>query len=433
MSFAAFRQIRETMMFARAFQSASLAVSMGLAGLILGPAARAAVTIYATGTTPLPASNYLNEDLSAANGFFDIYVNTDVAVFGLALDVFAQGNAIALTGIEFPTYGGDRWLDVLAGTVAADGKSIQGGGAFTITGTGLDPSAPDGGFNAAINAFHFARVSYDRIGPGASNIWLAIGSNEVGLMSPSDIYLGAGDERPAVASGSLQMAGLRSRLPDGLIGIPGPEDFPLLNSPSENTFLELVEPPAEQLPNPAPPIVVPPVISPPAGPSGGSDPGAGPIDDPLEVSPPISSPPESEPEQGPTLLPVGTFPGIHRIETIDGIWGAVETLSSEAIRVYVPAGEANWRALLFDVFDGNGIQLAAGQSAPFPMIEQGFNLATRDIVGLAPYFNSALTISVGDAFSVSSSAAPEPSSAWSLAIALMGTAGFARRRRRTMC
>jgi hypothetical protein len=208
-----------------------------LLGSLCGLVARADVIIYVSDSPPtgpqIPSLNH-DPDAIGTSDFFDVFVKTDVQVFGLSLDVIVEGSNIRLTDIEIPNYDvpgsdHDRWAAVTDGMAALDGKSIRGADGVALpafAGIGINPAAPDSGFHAGGQAFHLARVHYDIVDVGLSDVFLEIGQNEIGLGAPTDIYLGAGDPPVAVDSDGGGTAGLRSSLRDARIfDIPEPSSI----------------------------------------------------------------------------------------------------------------------------------------------------------------------------------------------------------------
>jgi len=192
--------------------------------------ASADTIIYCTGSPPTAPSNYSKTHTTGEVGntsFFDVFVSTDVDIAGIALDVFATGPAIKLTDIDVKATAG-RWASIQDGAVGSGGGSVEG--AFTvalpgISGNGMKPAAPDADYAAApVGAFNFARISYQILGPGTSQVFMQIGPNEIALLGDSLLHLGVGD--PVVDP----VGGSRSTQADATItvqGVPEPASLAL--------------------------------------------------------------------------------------------------------------------------------------------------------------------------------------------------------------
>jgi hypothetical protein len=210
--------------------------------LIACSAARADVIIWATPSPPTPSGSNLDVVHSPgdAPSFFDVFISTDVQIFGLNLDVVAEGPAIQLTSGVVPNYnsavpptGGQRWGAVTDG-VATPPNEIVGMEGFAIppnVGRSIIPPTPDDGFDPLLNAYHFGRVSYEVVGQqgDVSHLFFRIGANELGTGAETNIRLGWGDAPVAVLSTGGGTAGLRSEMADGVISIvPEPASLSLI-------------------------------------------------------------------------------------------------------------------------------------------------------------------------------------------------------------
>jgi hypothetical protein len=200
--------------------------------------ARAEVIVWAAGSPPAGPSNLDTEHTLGEIGtssFFDIFVSTDVAVAALNLDVVATGPAIHITSAVVPNYqtgATPRWNATTDGTVSGDGLSATGMDGFALVGlgaTGINPAAPDNGLQNPPGAFHFARVNYDIVAEGRSDLRFYVGANEVAFLTSTNLRFGVGDEPPvAVDTQGSGTAGLTSELFDGTISvIPEPASIAL--------------------------------------------------------------------------------------------------------------------------------------------------------------------------------------------------------------
>jgi hypothetical protein len=168
------------------------------AGFYASSAQAGTVTIYAV-TPEAHAMNPAIQNLNAvsapgANGFFDIFVKTDVELQALGFDIFLEGDAAVLTSVQLsnPNNGGNpRWdpTGVFPGVVAADGLSAEHAFGYTLAAAnrGLNPAnaLTDEGYNPAAGAFHYARVEYmatNMLG-AVSQIKLGISSSDIGAPS----------------------------------------------------------------------------------------------------------------------------------------------------------------------------------------------------------------------------------------------------------
>ena len=218
----------------KSVSSLLLVLLIGASG---GATALADVTVYATENPPSAPSNLVaTHDLAdvGTSSTFEIFINTDAVVYGLALDIFAEGSGIKLTDINLPNYSGPRWTQVLDGIVAPNGASIQGafaygGSAFGSVALNPADTAGDNGYHAVVGAYHFATVSYDVVGPGTTSIWFQLGELEVGLSPASNLRFGVGDSPLFVDSFSDNTyAGFRSQLPEVIINVPEPTGIVLI-------------------------------------------------------------------------------------------------------------------------------------------------------------------------------------------------------------
>jgi len=201
-----------------------------LASLITS-ATQATVIIYATESPPAPPSNMNKEVAPGSTGFFDVFIRTDVPLNGVSLDIDMVGPANQFTGVtvQNPLNGANaRWTGGQVPTVAANGLSISDIEGYALApNPGLNPAnaASDPGYDPLINAFHFARINYNFIGPfgGVSQIKFSIGANEIGSTQDTEIFLGTGDAA-ACNTANFDCGGATSALADGVlfIGIPEP-------------------------------------------------------------------------------------------------------------------------------------------------------------------------------------------------------------------
>jgi hypothetical protein len=191
-------------------KSRAALLSLMLATAIQYAAARADVIIYATDSPPqLPShlvSTFEFPEIGTSR-FFDVFVSTDVHIPGISLDIFTIGPSIRLTDIEIPNPSGPRWAAIEDGAVVGGGASIEGATAFAlpgISGIGMNPFAPDSGYSGPpVNAFHFARVHYDILSWGVSEVSMSIGDNEIALVGDSCIRFGGADQCQVFPQGDL--------------------------------------------------------------------------------------------------------------------------------------------------------------------------------------------------------------------------------------
>jgi hypothetical protein len=199
--------------------------------MIACTAAQADTIIYMTDQPPSPPSNLEKLHVPADIGmqsFFDVFVAADVHIGGIALDVFESGPAIDITDIQIHQASGPRWGGITDGVASGVGDSSVIG-AFTIAtpgfgSNGMNPAAPDDRYvPAPVGAFDFARVTYNIVGAGTSQIFLQIGDNEIALLDPTLLRLGVGDDPVD------PFAGARSTGVDGTISVvPEPASLALV-------------------------------------------------------------------------------------------------------------------------------------------------------------------------------------------------------------
>jgi len=191
--------------------------------------ANADVIIYATSNPPAPPSN-LDAVHSAADigsgSFFDVFIRTDVALNGVAIDVAATGPAIKLTGATVfnPLNGANaRWNGGQLPVVAGSGLSISPVEGYALApNPGLNPANAntDPHYIAGVNAYRFARINYDIVGLGESFIKFSIGGNEIGTVLDTNIRRGVGDPPCDFFSidGSC-IYGYTNEIPEGRIAV----------------------------------------------------------------------------------------------------------------------------------------------------------------------------------------------------------------------
>jgi hypothetical protein len=177
-----------------------------------------------------PSNMALNLPNSAigTDGTFGIYIQTDLLVSGVSLNLVADGTSIDLTSGNVPQLA-PRWAAAQSGVPAPDGSAITGMDAFAIPGfgsNGLNPASPntDSGYDAVANAFQYATIGYHVVGAGATSLKLVVGDLEFGV--DGAIFLGTGD--PAVCDTGAGCAGAISQLADGVISV---EDIVVQNLP----------------------------------------------------------------------------------------------------------------------------------------------------------------------------------------------------------
>jgi hypothetical protein len=199
-------------------------------------AAQADVIVYATGEPALPPAVNLNKVHVAPtdilqNSFFDVFISAGATgdLAAIALDVYSEGPAIRLTDIQImnflsPPPATNRWAQINDGTVAVDGLSIVDGtavGGFGLGGAGINPpdtDATDQGYSPIAQAYHFARVHYQVMAVGQSQIFFQVGGNEIALVGEDQtLRFGVGDD--PIGPG----AGGRSSLPEATIDVLIPE------------------------------------------------------------------------------------------------------------------------------------------------------------------------------------------------------------------
>jgi hypothetical protein len=203
-------------------QRAILCLAVLLAACSVG---RAEVIVYATPGPPdgpdVPSNLYTHHGLPSIGSFsfFDIFIRTDVLVAGMNLDVLVQGDSIALTSATVPNYSGPRWASTTNGVVLSPpGNEAIGLEGFAIPGfgsTGIRPNAPDNGYNASVNAFHFARVHYNIVDEGTSKIFFRIGANETSFGAATELFLGIGD--PPICYTSCAAVDMPNIVPEGIV------------------------------------------------------------------------------------------------------------------------------------------------------------------------------------------------------------------------
>jgi hypothetical protein len=213
----------------------ALGVSSAQAGTINLYAAR---PVLNTGPQNLPATN----DLPNTDGFFDVFVKTDVEIQGFSLDVYFTGDAATITSVvtQNPLNGAStRWdaSGAFNGTVSPDGKSAVSADAFTLgsANRGMNPANADTdlGYSIPAGAFQYARVNYHTSGQlGATTTFkLGIGQGDIGANPPTPtthVFIGTGDAE-ACDTASFGCPGAVSASPDGSITVvPEPASITLV-------------------------------------------------------------------------------------------------------------------------------------------------------------------------------------------------------------
>jgi hypothetical protein len=159
------------------------------------------------------------------SGSFNIWVQTDVHVAAVNLDLVANGPAIRITSVDVQNYqtgATPRWNATTDGTVAGDGLTVHGIDGFALVGlgaTGANPAVPDNGYDPVTGAFHFATVNYVAVAEGVTQFKLYIGANEVAFLEPTCLRFGFGDVCTP-HGGIIVPEHEWNPLPDGVIFVP---------------------------------------------------------------------------------------------------------------------------------------------------------------------------------------------------------------------
>ena len=162
---------------------------------------------------------------TATSGTFAIFAQTPVLIAGVSLDLSWSGDSIEVTSVELPSnaeIGSPRWTINLNGTVDGTNnvvEAIEGGAFIGLGSNGMGPTTAgvDNLYNSVSDAFLFARVNYDVVQLGSTDLSLSVGRNIIGFNDPNDaintpIHLGVGDL-------AANTAGSTGTMIDGLINV----------------------------------------------------------------------------------------------------------------------------------------------------------------------------------------------------------------------
>jgi len=166
---------------------------------------RADTTVFLSDDASFADLDVLVDATPGTSGAFDVWVRAGVQIAGISLDVVVtSGSSIELTAAELVTPP-DRWVITPSANVTPTAVTSIDGGAFVgLSGNGIGPdsTSSDAEYDAGLDAFRFARVSYEVVGTGVTELALRIGGNIIGFVSGSDpIFLGVGDGPVAALAG----------------------------------------------------------------------------------------------------------------------------------------------------------------------------------------------------------------------------------------